>query len=238
MNEAPGTTFSGLEEVGQVTVLFGSSTFVNGSWFDLNSTRRLHQGVYNGGGGHGDGDAFGAALAAGDFDFDGYDDAVIGHPGEDILVGGEHRGGFSVLTGSPANPHGPGRSFRFFGAGYAGVPLPAADERRPGFLSTVERRPPTLPMISRVLSARSRFDPIVLGSALTLSVLGVLFVASATAGGNSPDLATRQGIWVAVGVGLGLTQGTAAGLAVGAVIVLAVTWHNSRSQSTLDDSDF
>jgi rod shape determining protein RodA len=57
-------------------------------------------------------------------------------------------------------------------------------------------------MISRVLSARSRFDPIVLGSALTLSVLGVLFVASATAGGNSPDLATRQGIWVAVGVGL------------------------------------
>ncbi len=55
-------------------------------------------------------------------------------------------------------------------------------------------------MISNVLSARSRFDPIVLGSALSLSVLGVLFVASATAGGRG--LAARQGIWVAVGVGL------------------------------------
>ena len=57
-------------------------------------------------------------------------------------------------------------------------------------------------MIPRVLSARSRFDPIVLGSALALSVLGVFFVASATAGGPLARLAARQGIWVAVGVGL------------------------------------
>lgn len=57
-------------------------------------------------------------------------------------------------------------------------------------------------MISRVLSARSRFDPIVLGSALSLSLLGILFVASATAGGRLAGLAARQGIWVGVGVAL------------------------------------
>ena len=57
-------------------------------------------------------------------------------------------------------------------------------------------------MISRVLSARSRFDPIVLGSALLLSALGILFVASATAGGKLAGLAARQGLWVAVGLGL------------------------------------
>ncbi|MGH9368636.1 MAG: rod shape-determining protein RodA [Thermoanaerobaculia bacterium] len=57
-------------------------------------------------------------------------------------------------------------------------------------------------MISRVLSARTRFDPIVLGSALSLSLLGILFVASAAAGGRLSGLAARQGMWVAVGVGL------------------------------------
>jgi hypothetical protein len=33
---------------------------------------------------------------------------------------------------------------------------------------------------------------------------------------------------VAVGLGLGLTQGLLCGVAVGAVVVLAVAWHNSR----------
>ena len=61
-------------------------------------------------------------------------------------------------------------------------------------------------MISRVLSARSRFDPIVLGSALSLSALGILFVASATAGGKLAGLATRQGIWVGAGIGLMLAS--------------------------------
>jgi rod shape determining protein RodA len=57
-------------------------------------------------------------------------------------------------------------------------------------------------MIARVLSARSRFDPMVLGSALSLSLLGILFVASATAGGRLAGLAARQGIWVVAGIGL------------------------------------
>ena len=55
-------------------------------------------------------------------------------------------------------------------------------------------------MITRVL--RSRIDPIVLGSAVLLSALGILFVSSATTGGKLAGLATRQGIWVAVGIGL------------------------------------
>jgi len=57
-------------------------------------------------------------------------------------------------------------------------------------------------VISRVLSGRSRFDPLVLGSAVSLSILGILFVASTTAGGRLAGLAARQGIWVAAGVGL------------------------------------
>ena len=57
------------------------------------------------------------------------------------------------------------------------------------------------PMISRVLASRSRLDPIVLGSALGLSALGVLFIASTTAGGRLSGLAARQAIWIAVGIG-------------------------------------
>lgn len=45
-------------------------------------------------------DAFGAALAWGDFDADGYDDLVIGMPGE--LYYGDSIGGIEVLYGAPA----------------------------------------------------------------------------------------------------------------------------------------
>ena len=78
----------------------------------------------------------------------------------------------------------------------------AAARSPPACVRAAER-----PMITRVLSARSRFDPIVLGSALALSALGILFVASATAGGKLAGLAARQGIWVAVGIGLMLRGG-------------------------------
>jgi hypothetical protein len=43
--------------------------------------------------------------------------------------------------------------------------------------------------------------------------------------GNSPEFDPVQ-----VGVGLGFTQGTIAGLVVGCVVVLAVAWYNSRRQ--------
>lgn len=55
-------------------------------------------------------------------------------------------------------------------------------------------------MISRVLPVPRRLDLVVLGCALTLAVLGILFVASTTGGGRLSGLATRQALWVLVGV--------------------------------------
>jgi rod shape determining protein RodA len=55
-------------------------------------------------------------------------------------------------------------------------------------------------MIGRVLPVPRRLDLVVLGCALTLSLLGILFVASTTGGGRLAGLATRQAIWVAIGL--------------------------------------
>lgn len=56
-------------------------------------------------------------------------------------------------------------------------------------------------MISRVLPVPRRLDLVILGCALTLSVLGILFVSSTTQGGRFDGLATRQAVWVLVGIG-------------------------------------
>ncbi len=55
-------------------------------------------------------------------------------------------------------------------------------------------------MIGRVLPRSRRLDLVVLASALSLAVLGVLFVASATTGTRFEGLASRQAVWLAVGV--------------------------------------
>jgi rod shape determining protein RodA len=60
-------------------------------------------------------------------------------------------------------------------------------------------------MISRVLPVPRRLDLVVLGSVLSLAILGVLFVGSATATGDASrlhGLATRQAIWVSIGIAL------------------------------------
>ena len=57
-------------------------------------------------------------------------------------------------------------------------------------------------MIARVLPVPRRLDLIILGSTLALALLGILFVASTTSAGRLHGLATRQAIWVAVGIGL------------------------------------
>jgi rod shape determining protein RodA len=57
-------------------------------------------------------------------------------------------------------------------------------------------------MIGRVLSVPRRLDLIVPACAVALAGLGVLFIASATAGGGArlQGLATRQAIWIGVGL--------------------------------------
>lgn len=56
-------------------------------------------------------------------------------------------------------------------------------------------------MIGRVATVPRRLDLLILGCAISLALLGILFVASTTGGGRLAGLATRQAIWVAVGLG-------------------------------------
>jgi rod shape determining protein RodA len=56
-------------------------------------------------------------------------------------------------------------------------------------------------VIGRVLPVPRRLDLIVLGCAVLLAAMGVLFIASSAGGGRLQGLAARQAIWVAVGLG-------------------------------------
>lgn len=57
-------------------------------------------------------------------------------------------------------------------------------------------------MMTRVLPVPRRLDVVLLGCALALAILGILFVASTTGGGHRPGLAARQATWVMVGIGV------------------------------------
>ncbi len=81
---------------GAIQVFFGSGFGLNLAGDDF-----VHQSeIANGGSGE-DGDEFGAALAAGDFDHDGYDDLAIGVPKED-LNGVVDCGAVTVVMGGAA----------------------------------------------------------------------------------------------------------------------------------------
>ena len=56
-------------------------------------------------------------------------------------------------------------------------------------------------MIRSVLPVPRRLDVVILFSAIALAILGILFVSSTTQGGRFQGLATRQAIWVLVGLG-------------------------------------
>lgn len=83
-------SFSGVSNAGRITVMFGSTL----ACFDQNTSSIADTAE--------EGDLFGAALAAGDFDADGFDDLAIGVPGESLnTIGSEFEGGIvQVLFGS------------------------------------------------------------------------------------------------------------------------------------------
>jgi hypothetical protein len=76
---APNETVNGATGAGAVNVLYGSPSLLTTSpaWY-------LHQDVTRVNGVAENDDRFGAALAAGDFNGDGYDDLAVGVPGETI----------------------------------------------------------------------------------------------------------------------------------------------------------
>ncbi|MFJ6930637.1 FG-GAP repeat protein [Streptomyces nigra] len=92
---APGATVGGAARAGYVSVQYSSSG-------GLSTTRRtvLHQDISGVPGGAESGDGFGRAVASGDLDNDGYDDVVVGIPGED-LAGLSDTGAATVFWGSP-----------------------------------------------------------------------------------------------------------------------------------------
>ena len=87
----------GEDDVGAVLALFGSD-------FGLLLNNRVWWGQVDTGGMGESGDRFGQALAAGDFDGDGFDDLVIGTPYEDLVEGGPlvDAGEVTLLYGSGA----------------------------------------------------------------------------------------------------------------------------------------
>ncbi|MFD5112604.1 FG-GAP repeat protein [Streptomyces sp. NPDC058391] len=92
---APGATVGGRRGAGYVTVQYGSAKGITTS-----SRAVIHQDSSGVSGAAEAGDGFGEALASGDLDSDGYDDAVVGIPGEDIGTVAD-AGGIVILWGSP-----------------------------------------------------------------------------------------------------------------------------------------
>ncbi|MFH9721410.1 integrin alpha [Streptomyces sp. NPDC017254] len=98
---SPGAAVGGRRGAGLVTVQYGSPHGI-----DTRAATVVSQDTTGVPGAAEAGDSFGAAVATGDLDGDGYDDAVIGAPGEDIGALADV-GGVIVLWGSPHGLAGP-----------------------------------------------------------------------------------------------------------------------------------
>ena len=82
-----------------LAALLLASTAHAQDFFDFEAAQRLRQ--TQAGGAEEAGDSFGASLATGDFDADGYDDLVIGAPGENASAI-SNAGVVFVFLGSPS----------------------------------------------------------------------------------------------------------------------------------------
>ncbi len=91
---APGASVGSFANAGLVTVQYGSRAGLDTSHADVFS--RNSEGVE---GPPASADRFGAAVASGDLDSDGYDDAIIGIPGDDHSAV-SNAGGVVILWGS------------------------------------------------------------------------------------------------------------------------------------------
>ncbi|GHH70925.1 hypothetical protein GCM10018793_05760 [Streptomyces sulfonofaciens] len=98
---APGAAAAGSRGAGLVTVQYGSPRGIG--TVHARAISRATPGVA---GPAQPGDGFGTAVASGDLDSDGYDDAIVGIPGDDFS-GVADAGGVLILWGSPDGLRGP-----------------------------------------------------------------------------------------------------------------------------------
>ena len=99
---APGESVGTAESAGAVTVLFGSAAGLSGA-----GSQQFTQDTADVAGAAEAFDQFGLALAAGDFNDDGFTDLAVGAPGES-LGAAEFTGAVTVLFGSAAGLSGAG----------------------------------------------------------------------------------------------------------------------------------
>jgi FG-GAP repeat/FG-GAP-like repeat len=98
----PTETVGGIDRAGAVNVLYGSAGGLSGAGSQIFSQET--PGVV---GGAEPGDAFGGAVAAGDFDNDGFTDLAVGVDSEDVGAAGD-AGAVNVLYGSAGGLSGAG----------------------------------------------------------------------------------------------------------------------------------
>ena len=97
---SPGETVGGAAGAGAVTIIYGAGPGIGLNAFVPLPSVQITQGSF------GlefpeTGDAFGSALAWGDFDADGFDDLAVGAPGEDLPSGSVDAGLVLVYYGTP-----------------------------------------------------------------------------------------------------------------------------------------
>ncbi len=117
---SPGEDFEPggpIQGVGKIAIAYGAPP---PAWFDLGRTDRLWQSDIHGDTIHeGEFDAFGSALAAGDFDGDGLADLAVGHPFDDWSANGH--GNVTIVMGHLSGIAASGRH-RLLATGWEGIP--------------------------------------------------------------------------------------------------------------------
>jgi len=102
---APGDDVSGFDDNGSVSVLYGSASGLTTAGSEIWIQNDI---VVNG---DEDGDQFGSALAAGDFDGDGFDDLAVGVPFEDYLTLADAGAIYQLVGGAAGLDTGSGAPF-------------------------------------------------------------------------------------------------------------------------------
>ncbi len=109
---SPGEDLGSIQDAGVVNVIYGTpGSAASGGGLTAAGNQDWNQGSPGVIGASEAGDQFGAALAAGDFDCDGFDDLAVGIPGETFGTGGTavtDAGSMNVIYGSASGLDGAG----------------------------------------------------------------------------------------------------------------------------------